>query len=117
MRFHSGPYIQRGRGVGSVFRAFAQFVLPALKAIGKNIISSPTVRKLGKATLKGVKRTAVDAGLNIANDALAGENIIDSIKKNVTGQKLVGNIQNSLSKSDKKLPKQKKIKKRQRQKR
>jgi outer membrane biosynthesis protein TonB len=75
MDYHRGPYIQRGRGIGSIFRSIGQFVLPAVSTLGKNLLSSP----ITKSVLKTVKNSAIDAGLNLAADTLAGKNIPQSL--------------------------------------
>lgn len=79
MNFHRGKYLQRGRGIGSVLASFFNTVLPVAKSIGQSIINSP----LTKQVLTTAKNSAIDAGLNIAADALSGENIGRTVKKNL----------------------------------
>jgi hypothetical protein len=73
-------YYNRGDGVGSIFRSLYSTVVPLVKSafrIGKKALATP----VGQAVKKAAKRTAMRAGLNVVNDALAGENIIKSTKK------------------------------------
>ena len=80
---HRGPYIQRGRGVGSSLTAMYKGVVPALKLFGEKIIQSPVTKEL----LNKGKRTLVDASLNLASDVLAGKKIKPSISENVATAK------------------------------
>jgi hypothetical protein len=77
MDYHRGRYIQRGRGFGSILSSFFRTVLPVVKSIGSSIIKSP----ITKQVLSTARNSAIDAGLNIAADALSGENVGDSLQK------------------------------------
>lgn len=77
MLYHKRRYVQHGRGVGSIFRSLLSTVLPALKTLGKEIITSPITKK----ALHTIKKKALNAGLKIAKDTLHGENVGQSITK------------------------------------
>ena len=67
--YHRGPYIQRGRGLGNFLGSLYKSMLPVVKTIGGQIASSP----ITKNVLKTAKRSAKEAGLNIATDVLSGK--------------------------------------------
>ena len=58
--FHCGPVLQRGYGIGSIFRSVARSVMPSLKEIGKS---------------------ALTTGLEVLQDVAEGENIKTAAKK------------------------------------
>lgn len=79
---HRGPYIQRGRGIGSSLTAMFKDVVPALKLIGEKVIQSPVTKEIVKAG----KRAAID----VATDVLRGKKLKSSISENVdTAKKAV----------------------------
>jgi hypothetical protein len=79
MQFHRGPYLQRGRGVGSVLAAIFRNVAPTLKFLGKRALSSDVVRNVGGTLAK----SAIRGGLNFAADALNGGNLKESAAANL----------------------------------
>ena len=73
---------QRGRGIGSIFSSIYRTVMPLVKrAIGTG--SKLLKSKAGQAVTKSVKKRAMKAGLNVVQDALHGENVIDSAKREI----------------------------------
>lgn len=67
----SSKYEMRGSGIGSIFSNIFRKIVPFAKklfGLGKKVVSSTT----GQQVLKAAKRTAIDAGLNIAHDTLNG---------------------------------------------
>ena len=58
--FYRGPVLQRGYGIGSVFKSVARSVMPSLKEIGKS---------------------ALTTGLEVLQDVAKGENIKTAAKK------------------------------------
>jgi hypothetical protein len=91
MLFHRGAYHQRGRGLGSMFAGLARTVFPILKSLGKSIISSPTTKEI----LKSAKKSAINAGLDLAADTLSGKNIKQSVKHR--GSEAVKRVGNTVS--------------------
>ena len=79
MSFHRGPFIQRGRGLGSILSSLYQKVSPIFSLLGKQIAASP----ITKQALSSAKQAAIDASLSLASDALVGENLKTSFKKNI----------------------------------
>ena len=91
---HSELYHMRGSGIGGIFSSIFRTLVPIAKTIfgiGKRAASSP----VGQQVLKAAKRSAVKAGLDIAQDALAGENVGKSIKKRAkqAGNQLLEDIE------------------------
>lgn len=83
----------RGAGIGSFFTNIFKGLIPLaskLFKVGAKAAKTP----LGKSIINSAKKTAIDAGLDIAQDALAGENIGVSTKKRVKqhGEKLASKI-------------------------
>ena len=60
--FYRGPVLQRGYGLGSIFKSVARSVMPSLKEIGKS---------------------ALTTGLEVLQDVAKGENIKTVAKKTV----------------------------------
>jgi len=80
---HRGPYVQRGRGFGSTLGSMFRGVVPALKMLGHQFITSPHT----KAVLDTAKRSAAELGLNVARDTLEGKNVLDSVKTGLSAAK------------------------------
>ena len=81
MRVHESElYRLRGGGVGAIFSSIYRALVPLASSIfkvGSKIVTS----KSGQKVLKAAKRSAVQAGLDVAQDALRGENAVESMKK------------------------------------
>ena len=60
--FYCGPVLQRGYGIGSIFKSVARSVMPSLKEIGKS---------------------ALTTGLEVLQDVAKGENIKTVAKKHL----------------------------------
>jgi hypothetical protein len=84
MLYHQGDYIQRGRGIGSIFHAIARSVYPAIATLGK-LGKSALTSSTASSLLQKVKNSAIDAGINVASDTLAGKNVGQSILTNLAG--------------------------------
>ena len=66
--FYCGPVLQRGYGIGSIFKSGARSVMPSLKEIGKS---------------------ALTTGLEVLQDVAKGENIKTAAKKRLKENSLV----------------------------
>lgn len=66
-----GPMVQRGHGLGSLFRGLVRTVLPVVKQVARK----PIVKKLAKTALK--------TGVRSLQDVMAGESVGTAVKKNV----------------------------------
>ena len=104
MRIHrSELYHMRGSGIGTIFSTLFRSLIPIAQTIfgaTKKAASSP----LGRKILKSTKRHAVDAGLEVAQDALDGENVIQAAKKRgkVAAEKTLMDLSKIESKTKKK---------------
>ena len=65
--FYCGPVLQRGYGIGSIFKSVARSVMPSLKENGKSALTS---------------------GLEELQDVVKGENIKTAAKKRLTENSL-----------------------------
>lgn len=90
--FHSLPP-QRGQGIGQIFSSMYNSIIPLVKSalgIGSKVVKS----KVGQKAVKSIKKRAMDAGINVVNDALKGENVIQSTKKQLkrAGEEVIGDM-------------------------
>lgn len=117
---------QRGEGLGSLFKTFFKWLIPAGKAAAKSVFKSglETTKDIAKSKIvrdaaKTLKDEAVNAGINVAQTALSGGNIKDEFKKQTRNIRstVSDNIKNSLDqyrpeekkKIKRKIPNRKKI--------
>ena len=66
MKFHRGPPIQRGAGLGSIFSGLWRALVPAAKGVAKtlgNMATSSTAKSAGKFIGKQVSKAAIDTAL------------------------------------------------------
>lgn len=70
--------IQTGKGIGSILRGISRVIRP--------ILSSPVVKNAAKNIATKALNSSVAAGSQVVQDALKGENIVDSLKRNVVNQ-------------------------------
>jgi len=78
-RVFAGRVIQRGHGLGNIFASLFRRLLPAVKNLGRKIISSPITKNI----LDSAKKSAIKAGIHTAQDVLSGENVGETLKKNI----------------------------------
>ena len=76
LRFRGGERLQRGRGIGGLLRLAKGLFSPLAKTIKKAITSNT-----GKAIGKAVKNQLVESGANIASDVLMGNDVNESIQR------------------------------------
>jgi hypothetical protein len=77
-----GSYGRRGAGIGSIFSSLFSRLVPIVKTalgVGRRALASQAGQKLAKAA----KRSAMTAGLNVVGDALAGEHVGKSAKREI----------------------------------
>ena len=78
LRFRGGERLQRGRGIGGLLRLAKGLFSPLAKTIKKAITSNT-----GKAIGKAVKNQLVESGANIASDVLMGNDVKESMQREV----------------------------------
>ena len=73
--------VQRGRGIGSILSSIFSKIAPIARTIlnvGRRVVKTKPVQEV----LKSAKSEALKTGVQIADDALQGKNIGESIKSN-----------------------------------
>ena len=78
LRFRGGERLQRGRGIGGLLRLAKGLFKPILKS-AKAAITSNAAKAIGKA----VTNQLVESGANIATDALMGNDVNESVQREV----------------------------------
>lgn len=90
---HKGQFLQRGQGIGSIFGSLFRSVIPAAQFLGRAIMGSPVTKNV----LDVAKKSAIQSGLQLAQDVLGGENVKESVKKGLG--RVGGDIGENLKKS------------------
>ena len=112
LRFRGGERLQRGRGIGGLLRLAKGLFKPILKS-AKAAITSNAAKAIGKT----VANQLVESGANIATDALMGNDVNESVLREVQNAKQnaavgVQNLKRGLQQKRKREePKKKKKKK------
>ncbi len=73
---HSGPYIQRGSGIGAFFSGLFRAAKPLISKgvhIAKKIATSQAAKKLGTRLM--------DTGLDVASDVISGKDIREVVNE------------------------------------
>ena len=86
LRFAGGEQLQRGRGIGGLFRFIKSIFAPAAKSVGRSFIKavkSPS----GKKILNVLKDQAIDSSMSIAQDVLKGNDMKTSLQDEVNDLK------------------------------
>ena len=86
LRFAGGEQLQRGRGIGGLFRFIKSIFAPAAKSVGRSFIKavkSPS----GKKILNVLKDQVIDSSVNLAQDVLKGNDIKKSLQDEVNDLK------------------------------
>ena len=86
LRFNGGERLQRGRGIGGIFRFLKSIFAPAAKTVGKSIIGA-VKSSSGKKILNVLKDQVIDSSVNLAQDVLKGNDIKKSLQDEVNDLK------------------------------
>ena len=78
LRFVGGERIQRGRGIGGLLRMIKSLFTPVLKSVGKNVVRAAT-SNTAKSIAKTLGEQAIESGINLATDALRGNNLKERV--------------------------------------
>ena len=91
LRFRGGERLQRGRGIGGLLHLAKGLLKPVVKS-AKEAITSNTAKAIGKA----VANQMVESGANIATDALMGNDMNESMYRELqnTRQNAAVGVQN-----------------------
>lgn len=95
---------QGGEGLGSLFRSFIKWIIPAGKSVIKSVVKSgaKTAKAVAKSDLvkdaaKTLQKEAINAGIDVAQTALKGGDVKKTLK--VQTKKMGQNLGGSVSKS------------------
>ena len=86
LRFIGGEQLQRGRGIGGIFRFIKSIFAPAVKTVGKSVVGA-VKSTTGKKILNVLKDQAIDTSMNLAQDVLKGNNVKSSLQDEVNDLK------------------------------
>ena len=78
LRFVGGENLQRGRGLGGLLRLAKSVFSPIAKTVSKAVNSGT-----GKSIMKALKQQAIDSSLNLATDALRGNDLGESFQNEI----------------------------------
>lgn len=83
--------IKGGQGIGSFLSSLASKILP----LAKRLIQS----SVGRSVIKTTKKAAVDTGLKLAEDVIAGRKVKDSLKESlsISKDKIISSAIDSIS--------------------
>ena len=79
LRFTGGEYLQRGRGLGGLLRLAKSVFSPIVRTVTKAAKSST-----GKSILNALKQQAIESSMNLATDALRGNDMSESFQGELT---------------------------------
>ena len=82
LRFRGGEKIQRGRGIGGLLRSIGSFFKPMARALGTTAMKVAR-SDAGKIAGNALKEQAVQSAMNLTADAMRGNDLKDSLQKEV----------------------------------
>ena len=80
LRFSGGQVLQRGRGIGGLLRLMKSVFAPVVKSVSRGVVSAAKSDG-GKKLLNVLKEQAINSSMNLAADALRGEDLKESFAK------------------------------------
>ena len=75
LKFTGGEYLQRGRGLGGLLRLAKSVFSPIVRTVAKAAKSNT-----GKSILNALKQQAIESSVNLATDALRGNDMSESFQ-------------------------------------
>lgn len=78
IHFRTDELQQKGKGFGGFFRGLINLFRPMVKSAGKTIVKAAT-SNTAKSIAKTLGEQAIDSGLNITKDILAGNDLEQSM--------------------------------------
>ena len=92
--YYKAPYIQKGHGLGSIFRGVAKFFRPLARNI-VNTFKQPAVKKV----LKTVGKETLNTGSELLIDSLKGNDIESKMDQRIktAKQRIVDSIEDGIS--------------------
>ena len=91
--YYKAPYIQKGHGLGSIFRGVAKFFRPLARNI-VNTFKQPTVRNV----LKTVGKETLGTGTELLLDSIKGNDIESKLDQRIKSakQRIVDSIEDGI---------------------
>ena len=86
LRFRGGESLQRGRGIGGLLRLAKSLFSPIVRSIGETAVKAAKSRA-GKKIIEEVKDQAVSTGINMLADAVRGNDMKQSAKRELKAVK------------------------------
>lgn len=80
LKFIGGERLQRGRGIGGIFRFLSSVFTPVVKSLGKTAVKA-IKSDAGKLIGKRMKEQAMSSAMNLTANALRGNDLNTSIKE------------------------------------
>ena len=92
--YYRSPYIQKGYGLGSIFRGVAKFFKP----LGRSLVRSVNIPEV-KDVFKTVGKEAFNTGSELLIDSLKGKNIESKMDKRIQQAKkrIIDSIQDGIN--------------------
>ena len=105
IHFRGGEYLQKGRGIGGFFRGLVNFFRPMMKSAGSSIVKAAT-SNTAKSIAKTLGEQAMDSSLNMAKDMIHGNDLRDSLNREIdnfkqTGDDIVTDLKEKIGKKRK----------------
>ena len=75
LKFTGGEYLQRGRGLGGLLRLAKSVFSPLVRTVARAAKSNT-----GKSILNALKQQAIESSVNLATDALRGNDMKESFQ-------------------------------------
>ena len=106
IHFRGGELQQKGKGIGGFFRGLINFFRPMMKSVGSSVVKAAT-SNTAKSIAKTLGEQALDSTINMTNDAIKGNDLRESLHREVDnfkrrGSDIVDNIQTKRNKTGKK---------------
>ena len=92
--YYRSPYVQKGYGLGSIFRSVAKFFRPIARNITRTM-NSPKVKNV----LKTVGKETINTGSELLIDSIKGNDIESKLDKRIktAKQRIVDSIQDGIN--------------------
>ena len=100
--FRGGELQQKGKGIGGFFRGLINLFRPMVKSVGQSVVKAAS-SKTAKSIAKTLGEQALDSGLNITKDVLAGNDLKQSLQREKdnfkrSGGDIIEGLQSTLEK-------------------
>ena len=106
LQFRGGELQQKGKGVGGFFRGLISLFKPMVKNLGSSVVKAAT-SNTAKSIAKTLGEQALDSSMNITKAALQGNDLKESLHREVdnfkrSGSTILDNLQSKRARAGKK---------------